>query len=100
MYAIVLLPVILLLMITMVLTGWSASKPDRGVILGTTLPYSCLQDDTVLNLQSRYRRSLLTLSGAFLLPAGLDDAGHHHSERHREACSDQAQLDDAARFFC
>lgn len=61
--------VILVLLITITATGWTAASPDRGIVLGVSLPYSHLKEPEVLKMTGSYRIELLFLSGGFTVLA-------------------------------
>ncbi len=61
--------VVLILLSTFTATGWGASKPDRGVLLGVSIPYSHMKEQAVADILASYRRTLFKAAASFLLLA-------------------------------
>ena len=69
MQAFILFSVMLILLAALTATGWGASKPDRGILLGVSIPYSHMKEQAVLGILTRYRKALLMAAAGFLLLA-------------------------------
>lgn len=69
MQAFLLFSVMLILLAALTATGWGASKPDRGILLGVSIPYSHMKEQAVLEILTRYRKALLMAAAGFLLLA-------------------------------
>lgn len=59
--------VILIFSITLFATNQTATKPNKNILLGVTLPYHILKDESVLKIVKEYKKSYSILFPIFLL---------------------------------